>query len=130
MIQKIGRFTPRMSATAEASAGSESGSTIHGCVKKSPGQPPILSPSRSKVAPRRGAMKNVAAKRIRRVTIKKTPLTRPATATLFLSAMAVEDVVEELEPALPVVSTRGILRGGGGGGGGGGEVVMPSVSAE
>ena len=71
-------------------------------------------------------MKNVAAKRIRRVTIKKTPLTRPATATLFLSAT----VVEEVEPALPVVSTRGILRGGGGGGGGGGEVVMPSVSAE
>jgi hypothetical protein len=80
-------------------------------------------------------MKNVAAKRIRRVTIKKTPLTRPATATLFLSAAVVEevveDVVEEVEPALPVVSARGILRGGGGGGGGGGdEEVMPSVSAE
>jgi hypothetical protein len=43
----------------------------------------------------------------------------------------VEDVVEEVEPALPVVSARGILRGGGGGGGGGGdEEVMPSVSAE
>jgi hypothetical protein len=48
-----------------------------------------------------------------------------------LSATVVEDVVEEVEPALPVVSARGILRGGGGGGGGGGdEEVMPSVSAE